>query len=78
MIPKKANAKVPLVVNEFLSAVRQAAIMTDDESKRITFHFAPGKLTLEAQGATTGRSKVSMKLDEYSGPTTAGDLRDGL
>ena len=55
VIPKKANAKVPLVVNEFLSAVRQAAIMTDDESKRITFQFASGKLTLEAQGATTGQ-----------------------
>lgn len=68
VIPKKANAKVPLVVNDFLSAVRQAAIMTDDESKRITFHFAPGKLSLEAQGATTGKSKVSMKLDEYAGP----------
>jgi DNA polymerase-3 subunit beta len=68
VIPKKANAKVPLVVNDFLSAIRQAAIMTDDESKRILFHFAPGKLTLEAQGATTGRSKVSAKIDEYSGP----------
>jgi DNA polymerase-3 subunit beta len=68
VIPKKANARIPLVVNEFLSAVRQAAIMTDDESKRITFHFAPGKLNLEAQGATTGKSKVSMKLEDYSGP----------
>jgi DNA polymerase-3 subunit beta len=68
VIPKKANARIPLVVNDFLSAVRQAAIMTDDESKRIAFHFAPGKLKLEAQGATTGRSKVEMKLEEYSGP----------
>jgi DNA polymerase III subunit beta len=68
VIPKKANAKIPLVVNDFLSAVRQAAIMTDDESKRIMFHFAPGKLNLEAQGATTGKSKVSMKLEEYAGP----------
>ena len=68
VIPKKANARIPLVVNEFLSAVRQAAIMTDDESKRITFHFASGKLNLEAQGATTGKSKVSMRLEEYSGP----------
>jgi DNA polymerase III subunit beta len=68
VIPKKTNAKVPLVVNDFLSAVRQAAIMTDDESKRIMFHFAPGKLSLEAQGATTGRSKVAMKLEDYSGP----------
>jgi DNA polymerase-3 subunit beta len=68
VIPKKSNAKVPLVVNDFLSAVRQAAIMTDDESKRITFHFAPGRLNLEAQGATTGKSKVAMKLEEYAGP----------
>jgi DNA polymerase-3 subunit beta len=68
VIPKKANAKIPLVVNDFLSAVRQAAIMTDDESKRILFHFAPGKLKLEAQGATTGRSKVEMKLEDYGGP----------
>ncbi|MBO0699226.1 MAG: DNA polymerase III subunit beta [Zavarzinella sp.] len=68
VIPKKANAKIAIVVNDFLSAVRQAAIMTDDESKRITFHFAPGKLNLEAQGATTGKSKVSMKLEEYAGP----------
>jgi DNA polymerase-3 subunit beta len=68
VIPKKANAKVPLAVNDFLSAVRQAAIMTDDESKRITFSFATGKLTLEAQGATSGKSKVQMKMEEYSGP----------
>ncbi|HEX3152599.1 MAG TPA: DNA polymerase III subunit beta, partial [Gemmataceae bacterium] len=68
VIPKKANAKVPLAVTPFLSAVRQAAIMTDDESKRITFKFAPGKLQLEAQGATTGKSKVQMKMDDYSGP----------
>lgn len=68
VIPKKANARVPLVANEFLSAVRQAAIMTDDESKRILFKFAPGKLKLEAQGATTGRSKVEMKIDDYGGP----------
>ena len=69
VIPKKVNAKIPLVVGDFLSAVRQAAIMTDDESKRITFKFAPGKLNLEAKGSTTGQSKVSLKIDEYSGPT---------
>jgi DNA polymerase III subunit beta len=41
--------------------------MTDDESKKVAFHFVPGKLTLEAQGPATGRSKVEMKL-EYEGP----------
>lgn len=66
IIPKKAAAKIALPVEGFLTAVRQAKIMTDDESKRVAFHFAPGKLTLQAQGATTGRSKVDMPLD-YNG-----------
>lgn len=68
IIPKKHSARISLVVDTFLNAVRQAAIMTDDESKRVIFRFAPGKLTLEAQGATTGESRVEMKLDDYSGP----------
>ena len=49
-----------------MTAVRQAAIMTDDESKRVVFHFAKKKLTLQAQGAATGRSKVELPL-EYDG-----------
>lgn len=66
IIPKKATVKIPLPVEGFLSAVRQAAIMTDDDSKRVAFNFAPGKLTLNAQGAVTGKSKVDMNLD-YNG-----------
>ena len=57
VLPKKPAVKVPLPVAPFFAAVRQAAIMTDDESKRVTFRFAKDKLTLEAQGATTGRSQ---------------------
>jgi len=62
ILPKKGNARIPLAVTPFMTAIRQAAIMTDDESKRVAFHFAAGKLTLEAQGAATGRSKVEMDL----------------
>jgi DNA polymerase-3 subunit beta len=61
--PKKVAVKVPLPVAPFFAAVRQAAIMTDDDSNRVTFAFAKGKLTLEAKGATTGRSKVEMPLE---------------
>lgn len=67
VIPKKATCKVPMVAGEFLSAVRQAAIMTDDESKRISFQFTAGAVTLQAQGATTGKSKVNLKLPDYTG-----------
>jgi len=66
IIPKKPSAKIPLPVEQFLSAVRQAAIMTDEESKRVAFNFTPNKLTLQAQGAATGKSKVDMPL-EFSG-----------
>lgn len=66
VFPKKPTTKVPLTVGPFYSAVRQAAIMTDDESKKVTFGFAKGKLTLQASGAETGRSKVELAID-YDG-----------
>jgi DNA polymerase-3 subunit beta len=69
-IPKDGAHRVNLTVGPFLSAVRQAAIMTDDESKRVVFTFAKGTLTLQARGAQTGRSKVEMPI-EYKGESLA-------
>lgn len=66
VLPAKHAAKVNLTTGPFLSAVRQAAIMTDEESKRVTFQFAKKKLTLQARGAESGRSRVEMPLD-YEG-----------
>jgi DNA polymerase III subunit beta len=66
VLPAKHAAKVPLTIGPFLSAVRQAAIMTDEESKRVTFQFAKKKLTLQARGMESGRSRVEMPLD-YDG-----------
>jgi len=67
-MPQKQAARVPLTVGPFQSAVRQAAIMTDDESKRVRFEFAKGKLTLRAQGAEAGQSRVELPID-YTGKT---------
>jgi DNA polymerase-3 subunit beta len=66
VLPTKHSGKVALTVGPFYSAVRQAAIMTDDESKRVTFHFAKKKLTLSARGIETGRAKVEHAID-YDG-----------
>lgn len=66
VLPQKHTARIPLTVGPLYAAVRQAAIMTDEDSKRVTFRFAKKKLTLEAKGAETGRSKVEMPLD-YDG-----------
>jgi DNA polymerase III subunit beta len=70
IIPKKSGVKLTLPVADFVSHVRQSAIMTDDESKRVEFKFEAGKLTLNAQGgADRGDSEVTMALPEYTGPT---------
>ncbi len=63
ILPAKQSIRVVLPVGPFMAAIRQAAIMTDEDSKRVTFRFDKNKLTLEAQGQTTGRSKVSMPID---------------
>jgi len=65
-LPQKLPNKVPLTAGPFQAAVRQAAIMTDDESKRVTFSFQKKKLTLAAKGAESGRSRVELPL-EYDG-----------
>jgi len=67
IIPKKLVTKLTIPVLELLSRVRQAAIMTDDETKRVDFHFEPGKVTLTARGNETGSSEVEMQLPEYAG-----------
>jgi DNA polymerase III subunit beta len=62
VIPQKHPLKVPLVVGPFLTAVRQAAVMTDDESKRVVFSFGKHTLTLQAKGAEAGRSHVELPV----------------
>ncbi len=63
VFPKKPTVKVPLPVGPFLTAVRQAKIMTDDESKKVEFQFTKQKLILQAHGAATGRSKIEMPVE---------------
>ncbi|MCI0701700.1 MAG: DNA polymerase III subunit beta [Planctomycetia bacterium] len=65
---RDATQKLALPVESFLARVRQAAIMTDDESMRVDMTFESGKVTLEARGANTGSSEVSLELPEYEGP----------
>ncbi|MBM4070017.1 MAG: DNA polymerase III subunit beta [Planctomycetes bacterium] len=70
VLPQKLSIKVPFTAGPFLAAVRQAAIMTDDESKRVVFTFAKKKLTLQAHGNESGRSHVEMPID-YEGKSLA-------
>lgn len=65
---KDSTVKIPLPVEAFFSRVRQAKIMTDEESKRVDMTFAAGKATLQARGAQTGSSEVELALPDYDGP----------
>jgi DNA polymerase-3 subunit beta len=65
---KGAAVQVPIPVEGFLARVRQAAIVTDEESKRVDMRFEAGKVAMQARGADTGSSEVELLLPEYDGP----------
>jgi len=68
VLPKREDvkARIPLHAGAFASAIRQAAIMIDDETRRLCLKFSPGLLTLSARNSNSGRSRVELPL-EYSG-----------
>ncbi len=72
VLPKKTGVRIALNIGTFQAAVRQAAIMTDSEQPRVVFKFAKNKLTLLAQGATSGRSKIELPLQFESKPIDVG------
>jgi DNA polymerase III subunit beta len=62
IIPKKFGVELDLPVAQFAAAIRQAAIMTAAETKRVQFEFAPGGITLSATGE--GESEVRIDMPE--------------
>jgi len=66
-IPKKHGMKVSLSIPDFHGKVRQAAITSDDESKRVDFTFEEGQVTMKARGPETGSSEVVLDMPEYTG-----------
>jgi DNA polymerase-3 subunit beta len=68
LFTKKSTIKIPLPVAPLYAAVRQAAIMADEESQKVAFQFAKKKLTLKAESSIKGRARVELPL-EYDGKT---------
>lgn len=66
IFPKKTAIKVPLIAGPFHAAIRQAAVMAEQEAKKVDFRFEPKKLTLRAESAEAGRSQVELPI-EYAG-----------
>jgi len=63
VFPKKTSVKVRLKVASFLSAVKQAAVLTDEESRGIDCSFSKGNVTLKSRVPDKGRAKVEMPIE---------------
>lgn len=71
VFPKRSNsAKVELTVGPFFAAVRQAAIVTSDESRGVDFTFGEGMLVLAGRAAEVGDSRVEMPIGYDGEPIT--------
>lgn len=63
VVPTRSeSAKVELTVGPFFAAVRQAAIVTSDESRGVDFTFGEGSLVLAGQAAEVGESHVELPI----------------
>jgi len=69
VFPERPEAvRVNLVAGPLLAAVRQAAIVTSEQSKGVDFAFEPGQLVLAGRSAESGESRVELPID-HAGAT---------
>ncbi|MCH2200417.1 MAG: DNA polymerase III subunit beta [Fuerstiella sp.] len=63
VIPKEMAVTVPLSVGPFHSAVRQAQIVTDEESRGVDFLFSDNTLKLNSRAQDVGESRVELSIE---------------
>lgn len=62
VIPKDCDLKLELPVEEFASAVRRAALLTDQDSKGIRLAFSEGELVLTSRAPEHGAATIRMPI----------------
>lgn len=62
VVPKESRTEIEFVAGPFYSAVRQAQIVTSEESRGVDFVFHDGKLTLSSKAADVGQSTIEMPI----------------
>ncbi|MFM8635729.1 MAG: DNA polymerase III subunit beta [Planctomycetia bacterium] len=68
VFPDRPEAvRVSLVVGPLLAAVRQAAIVTSEQSKGVDFSVESGQLVLSGRSAESGESRIELPIDR-TGP----------
>lgn len=67
VIPTTFASTIDMVVGPFYQAVRQAQILTNEESRGVDFTFDEGTLQLSSQAADMGQSNIELPI-AYTGP----------
>lgn len=67
VIPSSSASQIDMVVGPFYTAIRQAQILTNEESRGVDFRFTQGTLQLSSVAADVGQSKVELPIG-YDGP----------
>lgn len=62
VIPKKHEVSVEVIAGQLHSVVRQAQIVTSEESRGVDFRFGNGGLDLRSEAADVGNSRVEMPI----------------
>lgn len=70
VIPAPGGAMIDMVVSPFYSAVRQAQIVTNEESRGVDFTFENGVLRLTSVAADIGQSKIEIPISYDGSPIT--------
>ncbi len=67
VVPKEQDKKVTCDAAVLGSAVRRAALLTNEESKGVRLNFANDTLTLTSRAPEMGEATVEVKLNDYQG-----------
>ncbi|MGD2108666.1 MAG: DNA polymerase III subunit beta [Phycisphaerae bacterium] len=68
VVPDDCDRVVELDTAEFHSALKRAALLTNEESAGVRFAFSEGNLTLSSRAPEQGEAEISIPV-EYSGET---------
>lgn len=67
VIPKEQDRKATFATDMLASAVRRAALLTNEESKGVKFAFTAEKLVLSSRAPEMGEAVVNVPAEAYSG-----------
>ena len=67
VIPKDGDKKATISTDVLVSAVRRAALLTNEESKGVRLAFDDGGLVLSSRAPEMGEAEIKVEIDEYVG-----------